>query len=109
MNKPTPAPRHHAPHITADQATHIIGQLSAIQQQIKGQGELVTQQATATQLRIDDLRRSLETRLDEHGRRIETLETNERGTAIKAAGTAGLVGAVTGFLGAMLKAKLGMP
>lgn len=102
-------PEPHGVHISAEQATHIISTLGGIQQAIKSQGDQITQQNAQTNMRIDDMRRSMEIRLEGHDRRISTLESNERSTAIKTSGLAGLTGAVAGFLTAMLRSSMGHP
>ena len=48
----------------------------------------------ATQTRIEDLSKAVGVRFDGIEKRLATLEQNERGTAIRAAGTGALAGAI---------------
>ncbi|MEY2837800.1 MAG: hypothetical protein RJB60_99 [Pseudomonadota bacterium] len=76
--------------------------------EVKGQLRVITQMLQtnhdATNQRIDDLRHSVEGRLDSHQSRIETLEHNERSTAIKAGISGALSGSLAGALVEGLKA-----
>jgi hypothetical protein len=66
--------------------------------EIKGQLKLMTQMLQqnhdSTNQRIDDLRHSMEARAKGLEERVGKLETNERGTAIKA----GVAGAISGVI-----------
>lgn len=69
------------------------GQVAALMQ-------LTQHNHNATQQRIDDLRHSVEGRLAGHEARLERLEDNERGTAIRA----GSAGAVAGTIASVIVA-----
>ena len=75
--------------------------------QVKGQltaiTELIRQNHTATQTRIEDLSKSVGVRFDGIEKRLGTLEANERGTAMRAAGTGALAGAVVAAALAAMK------
>ena len=62
--------------------------------QITAMTALMQQHHIATQTRIEDLSKSVGVRFDGIERRLATLEQNERGTAIRAAGTGALAGAI---------------
>jgi len=55
---------------------------------------LLQQNHLATQTRIEDLSKSVGVQFDDVKSRLTTLEANERGTAIRAAGTGALAGAI---------------
>jgi hypothetical protein len=75
--------------------------------QVKGQltaiTELIRQNHTATQTRIEDLSKSVGVRFDGIEKRLGPLEANERGTAMRAAGTGALAGAVVAAALAAMK------
>ena len=55
---------------------------------------LMQQHHAATQTRIEDLSKSVGVRFDGIEKHLATLEQNERGTAMRAAGTGALSGAI---------------
>lgn len=69
----------------------VLAAVEALKLQLSGIESLVKTQHDATNLRIDDLRHSIEGRVNSHEGRIGKLEANERSTAIKAAGVSALV------------------
>lgn len=80
----------------------VLAQLEAMKLQLVGINNMIQSQHQATNQRIDDLRHSIEGRMDSHESRIEKLEQNERSTAVKAAGVSALTTALmTGFFAAL--------
>jgi ElaB/YqjD/DUF883 family membrane-anchored ribosome-binding protein len=69
------------------QLAEVRGQLSTITQ-------LLQQNAKHTDQRIDDLRRSIEDRMDMQESRLDNLEKNERGTAIRTAAVAAVTSTI---------------
>jgi predicted nucleic acid-binding Zn-ribbon protein len=100
------------------QLAEVKGQLSVVMGMLKTQHEstqqLLTHQHSATNQRIDDLRQAMgtqhaatEKRIDSLSSRVGTLESNERNTALKAAGVSALMGGGMAALIAALKIKFG--
>lgn len=103
---------------TLQQLAEVKGQLSAVMTMLTTQHEstkqLLNHNHNATNQRIDDLRLAMtnqhaatEKRIDSVSSRVSTLESNERGTAIKAAGVSALMGGGVAALIAALKIKFG--
>lgn len=69
----------------------VLAAVESLKLQLSGIENLVKVQHDATNVRIDDLRHSIESRVKSHEDRIGKLEANERSTAIKAAGVSALV------------------
>ena len=68
--------------------------MGKLEGQLSAMTNLMQQNHQATQTRIEDLSKSVGVRFDGIEKRLGTLEQNERGTAIRAAGTGALAGAV---------------
>lgn len=74
--------------------TAVLVELGQVKGQLQALTELIRQNHSATQTRIEDLSKSVGVRFDGIEKRLATLEENERGTAIRAAGTGALAGAI---------------
>lgn len=68
--------------------------MGKLEGQLAAMTTLMQQNHIATQTRIEDLSKSVGVRFDGIEKRLATLEQNERGTAMRAAGTGALSGAV---------------
>lgn len=90
---------------TEDTAT--LKELAEVKGQLTNITQLLTLHHQSTNQRIDDLRHSVEGRLDGHESRLAVLEKNERGTAAKAAGTSAITSAVVAAGIAAVKHALG--
>jgi hypothetical protein len=77
------------PNITA-----VLVEMGQVKGQLQAMTDLLRQNHTATQTRIEDLSKSVGVQFDDVKSRLTTLEANERGTAIRAAGTGALAGAI---------------
>jgi len=75
-------------------ATAVLVEMGQVKGQLTAMTALLQQNHAATQTRIEDLSKSVGVRFDGLEKRLSTLETNERGTAIRAAGTGALAGAI---------------
>jgi hypothetical protein len=78
----------------SDPATALLIEMGQVKGQLNAMTEMLKQNHAATQTRIEDLSESVNTRFDGLEKRLSILETNERGTAIRAAGTGALAGAI---------------
>lgn len=78
----------------SDPATALLIEMGQVKGQLTAMTTLLQQNHAATQTRIEDLSKSVGVRFDGLEKRLSTLETNERGTAIRAAGTGALAGAI---------------
>lgn len=78
----------------SDPATALLVEMGQVKGQLTAMTALLQQNHTATQTRIEDLSKSVGVRFDGLEKRLATLEENERGTAIRAAGTGALAGAI---------------
>lgn len=74
--------------------TAVLVELGQVKGQLNALTELIRQNHSATQTRIEDLSKSVGVRFDGVEKRLATLEANERGTAMRAAGTGALSGAI---------------
>ncbi|QDL53113.1 hypothetical protein [Rhodoferax aquaticus] len=74
--------------------TTVLVELGQVKGQLSALTDLIRQNHTATQTRIEDLSKSVGVRFDGIEKRLATLEQNERGTAMRAAGTGALSGAI---------------
>ena len=79
---------------TPDNNTTVLVELGQVKGQLSALTDLIRQNHTATQTRIEDLSKSVGVRFDGIEKRLATLEQNERGTAMRAAGTGALSGAI---------------
>jgi hypothetical protein len=77
-----------------DNNTTVLVELGQVKGQLSALTDLIRQNHTATQTRIEDLSKSVGVRFDGIEKRLATLEQNERGTAMRAAGTGALSGAI---------------
>lgn len=68
--------------------------MGKLEGQLAAMTTLMQHNHNATQTRIEDLSKSVGVRFDGIEKRLGTLEQNERGTAMRAAGTGALSGAV---------------
>ena len=78
----------------SDPATTLLIEMGQVKGQLTAMTTLLQQNHTATQTRIEDISKSVGVRFDGLEKRLATLETNERGTALRAAGTGALAGAI---------------
>lgn len=78
----------------SDPATALLLEMGQVKGQLTAMTALLQQNHTATQTRIEDLSKSVGVRFDGLEKRLATLEENERGTAVRAAGTGALAGAI---------------
>lgn len=69
-------------------------QLAEVKGQLTMIVQLIQTNHGATHQRIDDLRKTVESRFAGVENRLETIEQNERGTAIRAAGSGAFSGAI---------------
>lgn len=74
--------------------TAALVQLAEVRGQLTMIAQLIQNNHGATHQRIDDLRKTVETRFAGVEDRLETIEQNERGTAIRAAGSGAFSGAI---------------
>lgn len=75
-------------------ATAVLVEMGQVKGQLTALVTLIQQNHAATQTRIEDLSKSVGVQFDDVKSRLTTLEANERGTAIRAAGTGALAGAI---------------
>lgn len=68
--------------------------MGKLEGQLSAMTNLMQQNHQATQTRIEDLSKAVGVRFDGIEKRLATLEQNERGTAMRAAGTGALSGAI---------------
>jgi hypothetical protein len=68
--------------------------MGKLEGQLANMTALMQSNHVATQTRIEDLSKSVGVRFDGIEKRLATLEQNERGTALRAAGTGALSGAI---------------
>lgn len=87
----------------SDPATALLVEMGQVKGQLTAMTALLQQNHTATQTRIEDLSKSVGVRFDGLEKRLATLEENERGTAIRAAGTGALAGAIVAAALAAIK------
>ena len=81
----------------------VIQQLAQVQGQLATIVQLVQQQGDSTNKRIDDFRQATDVRFSGIETRLGTLETNERGTAMRTAAVGALSGAIVSAGLALLK------
>lgn len=74
----------------------VLVELAEVKGQLKLMIQLMQQNHEATHQRINDFRHAVEGRVANVETRMSTLETNERTTALKGAGSGALAGAITG-------------
>lgn len=74
--------------------TAALVQLAEVRGQLTMIAQLIQANHGATHQRIDDLRKTVETRFTGVEERLETIEQNERNTAIRAAGSGAFSGAI---------------
>ena len=91
----------------SDPATALLIEMGQVKGQLNAMTEMLKQNHAATQTRIEDLSQSVNTRFDGLETRLTTLEANERGTAIRAAGTGALAGAIVSAALVAMKSGLG--
>jgi hypothetical protein len=75
-------------------ATTVLVELGSVKAQLTAMTLMLTQNHAATQTRIEDMSKAVGQRFDGIEVRLARLEENERGTAIRAAGTGALAGAI---------------
>lgn len=79
---------------TKDNSDAVLLAVGKLEGQLQTMMALMQQNQLATQTRIEDLKTSIGVRFDGVEKRLGTLEQNERGTAIRAASTGALAGAI---------------
>jgi hypothetical protein len=80
----------------SDNNTSVLVELAEVKGQLRIMTQLMQQNHEATHQRINDFRHAVEGRVANVETRMATLETNERTTALKGAGSGALAGAVMG-------------
>lgn len=75
-------------------ANAVLVEMGQVKGQLTAMTQLLQQNHLATQTRIEDLSKSVGVQFDDVKSRLTTLEANERGTAIRSAGTGALAGAI---------------
>ena len=75
-------------------ATAVLIEMGQVKGQLTAMTALLQQNHIATQTRIEDLSKSVGVQFDDVKSRLTTLEANERGTALRAASTGALAGAI---------------
>ncbi|MES2946222.1 MAG: hypothetical protein V4772_25410 [Pseudomonadota bacterium] len=71
--------------------TSVLVKLGEVDGQLKLMAQMMQQHHDSTNRRIEDMRHSVEGQIEGVERRVETLEQNERSTAIRSAGSSALV------------------
>ncbi|KLN54700.1 hypothetical protein [Variovorax paradoxus] len=74
--------------------TQVLVQLSQVQGQLTALTQLMQQNHDSTHQRINDFRHAVEGRIGGVEARVDKIENNERGTALKAAGGGAFSGAI---------------
>lgn len=87
----------------SDLTAATLAELAEVKGQLSVMTQLLVSHHASTNQRIDDMRASVETRIDGVEERLGTLEQNERGTAIKTAGISAVSAALVSGAIAMLK------
>ena len=90
-----------------DNNTAVLVELGQVKGQLTALTDMIRQNHQATQTRIDDHSKAVGVRFDGLEKRLATLETNERGTAIRAAGTGALAGAIVAAMMAAIRSGIG--
>lgn len=80
----------------SDNNVSVLVELAEVKGQLKLMTQLMQQNHESTHQRINDFRHAVEGRVSNVEGRMKTLETNERSTALKSAGSGALAGAITG-------------
>jgi hypothetical protein len=78
----------------SDTSTAVLVELAEVKGQLKMMTQMMQANHESTHQRINDMRHAVEGRLDGVETRVGVLEKNERGTAVRAAGTGALAGAI---------------
>lgn len=78
----------------SDTSTAVLVELAEVKGQLKMMTQMMQANHESTHQRINDMRHAVEGRLDGVETRVGVLEKNERGTAIRSAGTGALAGAI---------------
>ena len=76
--------------------TSVLVQLGEVQGQLKLMTQMIQQNHESTHQRINDVRHAIKGRLSGVETRVATIEKNERGTALRGAGSGALSGAIMG-------------
>lgn len=95
--------------IQTDPNTNVLAQLGEVQGQLKLMTQMIQQNHESTHQRINDFRHAIEGRIDgveekikSVEQRVDTIDKNERGTALRAAGGGAVSAAiVTGAIEAL--------
>ncbi|OYZ76058.1 MULTISPECIES: hypothetical protein [unclassified Polaromonas] len=80
----------------SDNNVSVLVELAEVKGQLKLMIQLMQQNHEATHQRINDFRHAVEGRVTNVETRMSTLETNERATALKGAGSGAIAGAIMG-------------
>lgn len=75
----------------SDPIQTLLQQTGEMQGQLKLMTQIMQQNHDSTNRRIEDMRHSVEGQIENVEKRVETLEKNERSTAIRSAGSSALV------------------
>lgn len=80
--------------------------LAAVASELKGMSELLKQHMTSSDQRMDDIKASIDTQLNNQESRITRLENNERATAIRSAAVGAVGGGITAALAEVVRIVL---
>jgi len=78
----------------SDQNTVVLVELAEVKGQLKLMTQMMQQNHDSTHQRINDFRHAIEGRLSGVEARLNTVEKNERGTALRGASSGALAGSV---------------
>lgn len=95
---PNCQPTQHADLTALAVANEVRTQLATIMVMLQANKDAMEAHQKSTHQRIDDMKEAIGTRIDDHGRRIKTLEGNERSTALKVSGIGALAGTASAVL-----------
>jgi hypothetical protein len=91
----------------SDNNTSVLVELAEVKGQLRIMTQLMQQNHEATHQRINDFRHAVEGRVANVETRMATLETNERTTALKGAGSGAAAGAIASAAIEAIKYLLG--
>ncbi len=90
-----------------DSNNAVLTQLAEVQGQLTVMTQLLMHQKESINQRLDDMREAMDTRFDGVEKRLQRVEDNERKTALMAAGTGAVAGALVSVGTMLLRLKNG--
>lgn len=90
-----------------DSNSAVMAQLADVQGQLKVMTQMLMSQSQAMNTRLDDMSKAMNTRFDGVETRLQRVEDNERKTALVAAGTGAVAGALVSVGTMLLRLKSG--